>query len=98
MLQMCVGQVRFPFTTVWLALPSGAWAPGRRRLHNGKRDSRADMPMRQVGLRRRSYCTRHPFSTRIASGVTDVPGAFFVKLGKASELGYTKSGLFVMLG
>ena len=31
-------------------------------------------------------------------GVTSLPAAFSVKLGKLPELSYTKNGLFVMLG
>jgi hypothetical protein len=37
-------------------------------------------------------------SSDLWAGVTDVPAVFFVKLGNVSELGYTKNGLFVMLG
>jgi hypothetical protein len=37
-------------------------------------------------------------TTPTATGVTSLPAAFSVKLGKLSELSYTKNGLCVMLG
>jgi hypothetical protein len=39
-----------------------------------------------------------PTTRRIEVGVTRVPAAFSVKLGKVLKLSYTKNGLFVMLG
>ncbi len=39
-----------------------------------------------------------PDGTAISKGVTSLPAAFCVKLGKLSELRYTRNGLCVMLG